>query len=116
MIRLNRCLLALLVILVVFASMGVVLSADSGSGSVVAGDDTSDGSVGYGNDSNTGSADSLDDENEDPLDEEYYGQDAATGNGNGNEYNVSLSKYPTANPLFALFLALISICGLWIKR
>ena len=109
MVRLNRALLALLVLLVVFASVSSVV-ADSGSGSVVAGDDSPTDDFTYTGESNSGSLDSDDDVNEDPLDEEYY-----DSNGSGG-FSVSLSDHATANPLLVLLLALVSAGVLWIKN
>ena len=110
MVRLNRALLALLVLLVVFASVSSVV-ADSGSGSVVAGDDSPTDDFTYTGESNSGSLDSDDDVDEDPLDEEYY-----DSNGAGGGFSVSLSDHATANPLLVLLLALVSAGVLWIKN
>ena len=111
MVRLNRALLALLVLLVVFASVSGVV-ADSGSGSVVAGDDSPTDDFSYTGESNSGSLDSDDDVNEDPLDEEYYDSNGAGSGG----FSVSLSDHATANPLLVLLLALVSAGVLWIKN
>ena len=110
MIIWNKCLLALLAVLVMFASVGMVASDDSGSGSVVAGDDSLD-DVSYGGDSNTGSLDADDDGGEDPLDEEYYDSDGS------NSVSVSLTKHATGNPFCLLLIVLISagVYGLNIK-
>ena len=101
MVRLNRALLALLVLLVVFASVS----------SVVAGDDSPTDDFSYTGESNSGSLDSDDDVNEDPLDEEYY-----DSNGAGGGFSVSLSDHATANPLLVLLLSLVSAGVLWIKN
>lgn len=115
MIIWNKWLLALLAVLVMFASVGMVASDDSGSGSVVAGDDSLDDDVSYGDDSNTGSLDSDDDEDEDPLDEAYYDSDSESGS--GSDYvSVSLTKHATGNPLFVLLIVLIGVGGLWIRH
>ena len=113
MVRLNRALLALLVLLVVFASVSSVV-ADSGSGSVVAGDDSPTDDFTYTGESNTGSLDSDDDVNEDPLDEEYYDSNGS-GDGVGG-FSVSLSDHATANPLSVLPLALVSTVVLRVKN
>ena len=113
MVRLNRALLALLVLLVVFASVSSVV-ADSGSGSVVAGDDSPTDDFTYTGESNTGSLDSDDDVNEDPLDEEYYDSNGS-GDGVGG-FSVSLSDHATANPLLVLLLALVSTVVLRLKN
>ena len=109
MIIWNKWLLVLLAVLVMFASVGMVASDDSGSGSVVAGDDSLD-DVSYGGDSNTGSLDADDDGGEDPLDEEYYDSDGS------NSVSVSLNKHATGIPLLALLLSLFCAGGLWIRH
>ena len=111
MIRLNRKLLALLLILIVFASVSSVV-ADSGSGSVVSGDESPTDDFSYTGESNSGSLDSDDDVDEDPLDEEYYESNSSSDGG----FSISLSNHATGNPLLILILALVSAGVLWIKN
>ena len=111
MVKLNKLLLALLVLLVLIASVGMVASDDSGSGSIDSGDDSAGDDVSYGDESNVGSLDSEDDSGEDPLDEAYYDSD---GN-NGDSFSVSLANHATGFPLLVLFLALVSVGGLWFR-
>ena len=94
--------MALLVLLVVFASVS----------SVVAGDDSPTDDFTYTGESNSGSLDSDDDVNEDPLDEEYYDSNGAGSGG----FSVSLSDHATANPLLILLLALVSTVVLRVKN
>lgn len=114
MIRINRILLALLVFLVLFASVGMVVS--EGSGSVTGDDGSSDEDFSYGDDSNSGSVESDDDDDEDPLDEEYYDSEGDSGSG-GDHVSVSLTKHATGNPFCLLLIVLISagVYGLNIK-
>ena len=111
MVKLNKLLLALLMLLVLIASVGMVASDDSGSGTIDSGDDIADDEVSYDDESNTGSLDSEDDPGEDPLDEAYYDSDS----NNGDSFSVSLAKHATGFPLLILLLALVSFGGLWIR-
>lgn len=123
--RINKVLIALLLILLFVAGVSGIgavdldssaLGADSGSGSVSDDDGSPNEDYDYGSDSNVGSADSEDESVDDPLDEEYYSSSSSSSS-NGEGFTVSLSKHATGNPLFVLLLALLSIGGgIWIKH
>lgn len=125
MFRLNKFLIALLLVLLLVAGVsGIgtvdldesVLGVDSGSGSVSDDDGSPNEDYDYGSDSNVGSADSEDESVDDPLDEDYYSSSSSSNNG-GDGFTVSLDKHATGNPLLILLLALVSIGGgIWIKH
>ena len=125
MFRLNKVLIALLLVLLLVAGVsGIgavdldesVLGVDSGSGSVSDDDGSPNEDYDYGSDSNVGSAESEDESVDDPLDEDYYSSSSSSNNG-GDGFTVSLAKHATGNPLLILLLALVSIGGgIWIKH
>ena len=117
MIKLNRYLFALIMILIMIAAIGTVAS-DDGFGSVSDDDETPTEDVSYDEDSNDSSVEPVEDDGEDePLDEEYYDSNSqGEGDGNRNTYVADLSKHPTSNPIAILLLSLINVCGLLVKH
>ena len=126
MFRINKFLIALLLVLLFIAGVSGIgavdldssaLGADSGSGSVSDDDGSPNEDYDYGSDSNVGSADSEDESVDDPLDEEYYSSSSSSSSySNGEGFTISLADHATSNPLFVFLLALLSVGGIWIKH
>lgn len=121
MSRLNKILLIVFAILVIVAGISTVTadldnngaySASEGSGRIMAGDESPTQENYYSGESNTGDIASEDNNNEDPLDEEYYDSDEGDDGG-----VVSLSKHATGFPIFlGLLSCLMSIGILLVKK
>lgn len=113
MIRLNRFLLVVLALLVLVVGIATIAAVDdSGSGSISVDDGSPNDDFSYGGDSNTGSVDADDEDEDDPLDEDYFDE----GSSSGDSVHVSLTKHATTNPVLVLLISLLSIGIFSLKR